>query len=303
MKAALVFDPRWPFHACMFALAFLFALASGIGMVLTRTSLEAGAALPLVGLWFCLVAGALFYRWRKVQRAYDLVAMASWAVLFGYLHVVPMFLAARCSAPLQDAALARIDAALGLEVPAVVRFIQGHPRAGRFLAVCYDTLLPMVTLAIMVPPLCGRMKAAKEYALGNVLAAALCLPLFAVFQAEGPWAYYEFEANPTQDNYLKVFALVRTEPTYVVDLRYRDGLITFPSFHTALAVLAACALWPIPYLRWPAAALAVLITVSTVTTGWHYLADVLAGLLVAALANMMARGCTRLESRWWPCAS
>src|SRR5262249_55436 len=62
----------------------------------------------------------------------------------------------------------------------------------------------------------------------------------------------------------------------------------------ALAVLAAAALWPVRYLRWPAAVLAALIVVSTVTTGWHYVSDVLGGLALAALSLAVARGYLRL---------
>src|SRR5206468_14336 len=58
------FDSRLPFHLCMLGLALLFVLASGIGMALTRTSLQGKQTLPLVGLWLCLLAGSSFYRWR-----------------------------------------------------------------------------------------------------------------------------------------------------------------------------------------------------------------------------------------------
>ena len=43
------------------------------------------------------------------------------------------------------------------------------------------------------------------------------------------------------------------------------------------ALLAAFALWSLPYLRWPAAFVSTLIIISTVTTGWHYAADVAGG--------------------------
>jgi membrane-associated phospholipid phosphatase len=52
-----------------------------------------------------------------------------------------------------------------------------------------------------------------------------------------------------------------------------------------------------PYVRRPAAVLACLIVVSTVTTGWHYVADVLGGLLVAGVSIGVAGGYLRLESR------
>ena len=72
-------------------------------------------------------------------------------------------------------------------------------------------------------------------------------------------------------------------------------MICFPSFHTILAVLAAIALWPLPRLRWMAAVWGTLIVVSTVTTGTHYLIDVLAGFAVAMVAQVAARGFSVFE--------
>jgi membrane-associated phospholipid phosphatase len=88
---------------------------------------------------------------------------------------------------------------------------------------------------------------------------------------------------------------LRSGEPFVVDLGNHDGLICFPSFHTILALLAATALWPVRYVRWPSALLAALIVMSTVTTGWHYVTDVVGGFVVTALSLAVARGYLRLE--------
>jgi membrane-associated phospholipid phosphatase len=67
------------------------------------------------------------------------------------------------------------------------------------------------------------------------------------------------------------------------------GVVSFPSFHVIWAVLSARALWPMPGLRIVGAVMALLVAVSTVTTGWHYVVDVLAGLVMAAVALGVAR--------------
>ena len=61
-----------------------------------------------------------------------------------------------------------------------------------------------------------------------------------------------------------------------------EGLITFPSFHTvwALLLVAAC---PRPAKAFSVVLNAAVI-VATLTTGWHYLADVLAGIVVFYVA-------------------
>ena len=74
-------------------------------------------------------------------------------------------------------------------------------------------------------------------------------------------------------------------------LRWKDvdGLITFPSFHTTWAVLLALAFLRRRRLLPLFATLNVIVIVSTLTTGWHYLVDVLGGIAVCLLAVVSLR--------------
>jgi membrane-associated phospholipid phosphatase len=67
-----------------------------------------------------------------------------------------------------------------------------------------------------------------------------------------------------------------------VDLDMNDaGIVSFPSFHVVLALLSAMALGTIRSLRVWVWALAGLICISAVTTGWHYGVDILGGMILA----------------------
>jgi membrane-associated phospholipid phosphatase len=244
-----------------------------------------------------LLLGIGFYRWRRERRLENILCVVSWTVLFSVLYIPPMYVAGRCSGDFCDALLARIDRALGLEVPQVLRFMEGHATLKRVLDVSYDVLLPFMTIAIILPPLCGHMERAKEYLVAGVISAALGLSLFALMPAVGPWTQYAYPLRPDQERCAEILTSLRTqhEPTLVFS--NTDGIVALPSFHTILALLAAFALWKIPYVRWPAALLALAIIVSTMTTGWHYLVDVIAGILLALIACAGAKGYTWLERR------
>jgi hypothetical protein len=285
------------FHAVLAVIAAAILALSAYAMHQSRIAVLPSQWLPRLILLAALLAGAAFYRWRRMERAVNLILMAFWAILLSNLLFLPMYVAARRRVEASDALLARWDAALGVEVPDVLRVMERFPAVAGFLAASYDTLIVLVTLAIVVPPLCGRMDKAKEYALAVLAAAAIALPLFAAFQAEGPWCYYGYPPSPPQAECTQMYRALKTDEWYVLDLSSMNGLICFPSFHTILAVLAASALWPIPYLRWPAAVAAGLIVLATVTTGWHYLADVIGGLLIAAASVAVARGYLWLEAR------
>jgi membrane-associated phospholipid phosphatase len=54
------------------------------------------------------------------------------------------------------------------------------------------------------------------------------------------------------------------------------------------AILCARALWGFKLFRIPLAVLATMIIFSTMTTGWHYFCDVLAGVILAFLSIAVA---------------
>lgn len=285
------------FHVVMAAIAAAGIALSAYGMHAARITVAPLSVVLRVALLAILLAGAAFYRWRRLERAVNLILMTFWAILLSNLLFLPMYIAARRHVEPSDALLDRWDALLGVKVLDVLEVMKRFPAVDGVLAVCYDTLIFLMTLAIIVPPLSGRMDKAKEYALSCLAAAAISLPLFAAFQAVGPWSYYGYPPSAGQAECTKMYFELKTDEWYVMDLSSMNGLICFPSFHTILAVLTATTLWSVPYLRWPSAVLAGLIVLSTVTTGWHYLADVVGGLLIAPASVAVARGCLWLGPR------
>ena len=85
------------------------------------------------------------------------------------------------------------------------------------------------------------------------------------------------------------FHALRDGSLNVVELSALDGIITFPSFHAAVAVLLAWAASGIPYLRYPMIILNLLMLLSSIPIGGHYLVDVIAGSLVAIGSIVAAR--------------
>jgi membrane-associated phospholipid phosphatase len=286
---------EYRFHALMTAIVLLVGAFCLYGAYAWEVTVAPGQLISRAVLLLVLLAGAAFYRWRRLEKPVNLILMAFWGVLVSNLYLIPEHIAARGNVAASDVLLVRVDAALGVEVPDVLRLMEAWPAVAGVLSFAYGMLIFMVVLAVMVPPMCGRMDKAKEYAIACAAAAALAIPLFAVFQAVGPWAVYGYAPSPDQAGYVRTFEALKSGAPFVIDLGNQDGLITFPSFHAVLAVLTAVALWPIRYLRWPSTVLSALIVISTVSTGWHYVSDVLGGLLIAAAALAVARGYLRLE--------
>jgi len=117
-----------------------------------------------------------------------------------------------------------------------------------------------------------------------VLAALATLVLFAFFPAEGPFGKYGLAPSVVQQHYLEHFYGLRGGGWRQFSFADAEGLVTFPSFHPVWAIFLFLA---VRRRRWwiavPAAVLNAAVILSTMTTGWHYLADVSAGAALAAV--------------------
>ncbi len=82
-----------------------------------------------------------------------------------------------------------------------------------------------------------------------------------------------------------------------LDFNKVDGIVTFPSFHAALAVVFPFAVRRVRWALTIMAPLNALMLLSTPTVGGHYLADTVAGVLLAlisiALTTAIRRGIER----------
>lgn len=211
----------------------------------------------------------------------------SWALLVVACIPFLVAIAGRLGArfPLQDLHFAQLDQSLGINVPKIMAFAE---RLGVAYPInrTYMLLSPFAAFAFLLPALTGKPLPARRFVTSNLISFAIGLPLFVIFPAAGPWSGYHFP--PGIDRFACEAGLLqlREAGPYIF---HPAGVVCFPSFHVIWAALAAHSLWEFRWLRIPAAVLAGLIVVSTMTLGWHYFVDVFAGLAVASAAIILSR--------------
>jgi membrane-associated phospholipid phosphatase len=93
----------------------------------------------------------------------------------------------------------------------------------------------------------------------------------------------------TGDGFFPIIEDLRAGVFKIIHVEGIFGLITFPSFHAASAVLFAWANWSIRVYRWPMLLLNVGMLIATPIEGSHYLIDVIAGVLVATASIQLVR--------------
>jgi membrane-associated phospholipid phosphatase len=104
--------------------------------------------------------------------------------------------------------------------------------------------------------------------------------------AVGPWVGWHFTPDKLQQSCEATILALRHGSLFVKDSF--GGIVCLPSFHVFWAVVSAYALYPFRFLRYPAMLTAVLISISTMTTGWHYGVDVIAGVVMMILCTCLA---------------
>lgn len=276
------------FHLRIAFATFLLLAVSFVGCKLTSIHAEIGGRVVALLTLLAMISPLPLYWHEKGRTALrEAVLVLPWELLVAVTLPFPVYIAARLRMPLQDTLFGNIDHALGISVPAIMTWANHH-WLGTVINASYPMLLPLLAIACLVPPLTGKVREARVFLLANLIAFAIGLPLFAMLPAIGPWSFFHLVPPAGQAITADLLRELRLPGPYFSHDQ-GAGLVCFPSFHVIWAILSAAGLWGFRPLRIPVAVLSVLIILSTVTTGWHYFCDVIAGLLVAVISLAIAR--------------
>jgi membrane-associated phospholipid phosphatase len=248
-----------------------------------------------------LAAGAVFARWRGKEQAALLLEVLCSGITLSVVVLLASYLAISLNHPLVDSLLANADQRLGFNASYIVSLVNRVPVLSSILMYSYSSfsvqllVLPILLVASRLPA--SAFMLVLSY--GFVGLAACLISVW--FPAVGSHVTYDIASQhlPSVNlhygyAFLAEFNAVREQSHFTVSLARAQGILTFPSVHTAVAVLCAVAGFKQRFLRYPMIALNLLMVASTVSHGGHYLVDVIAGIALASLAlvvaSMIARG-------------
>ena len=192
------------------------------------------------------------------------------------------YLAASLDLPLQDGVLARADALLGFDWPALSAWMSSHPWLSDTLTFTYTTILWQPFLIMFLTSVDAPGSANSEFVWTFLLGALIAIAVSGLVPALG---YEGVIGSP----HIDALREIRDGAWTVLDIRKVDGIITFPSFHAAVGILYV---YSVRHIRWALCLLAplnVALVLSTPTVGGHYFVDVIAGILTASLAIWLTR--------------
>jgi membrane-associated phospholipid phosphatase len=241
-----------------------------------------------------LVVGALCV-WAVVARK-RLVAETFFVLLLMQTLALVVssgqYVVAALRRPLIDSWLAASDAMLGVSVPQLAAWTHNHPLIEAWLTTAYFTLVPQFLLAVIVLGFVLRNRPRLwEYAFHFHFCALTTLAAFAIVPATFPSLHYGFRCVLEPGRLIAQFQGLRAGTFTGIPFNELAGLVSFPSFHVAGAVMVTWGFRRYRWLLWPLIALNASLIAATVMSGAHYLIDVIATFVMFPLSLWAYRRC------------
>lgn len=230
-----------------------------------------GAVGLLLGIaWFYRVTG-------RSDSLHYMAETAAQFLVFSASGAVLSYLVATTSVPLMDPLLVRADAAFGFQWAGWIDWIRHHPLTHVTLVLAYMAELPLILFCLLY---LAALQNAEEFLWLYLLTGLITVLISGVVPALGHFPHSRAAAQ--------VLAL-RAGTLTQIPLPRVEGLISFPSFHTCLALVIAYAMRA-TRVRWIMGCLAGMILLSIPSEGGHYLVDLLGGIGVTGVAVAITAG-------------
>ena len=253
---------------------------------------------PVVPLFIAgqvmIASSGLFLRSRGWVAIGGMAEILALFTLSGVLSAILSMLLAASALPYQDDNLILIDRKLfNSDWYRLILYLDKFPDLIYILNYAYASLSyqPYALFACLFAT--GRMRSAQSFCAAWIAALMMTVAIFPLVPALGGYLYYHIPRSDTHVlieaawRFIDVLASIRNGTLHTLDASNIEGIITFPSFHAAAAVLLIYGFWPLHKIRIIAIALNTAMMVSTVIVGGHYLVDVLAGSAIAITSIML----------------
>lgn len=174
--------------------------------------------------------------------------------------------------------------AVALELP-------NYPWIYWILNICYNSFGWQPFLYIAVAAKVGNTRDMGAFVTAWGLGLLVCVLPFHWLPARSPYPYFGIAQTEMPNHltalpweFLVAFEGIREGRILAISVDCVTGMITMPSFHAGGAVILAWAFWRFQFLRWPFLLLNILVALSAVPIGSHYVIDIVAGSAVGAFA-------------------
>lgn len=294
-KAAAHLFPHWGLW--VFPLALFMVNMTWIGLS-PRLSFSTHSVLSLALVLVGTPLALAYAHWRRTSFDRTLgilfrtLMVALFAGLFTQSINIFSHLGMTLNMPLADGLLQSWDNALGFDWNGYAGVMASHGWSRAVLALAYNAFFGVALGAIIVGAISvGRYDRVEELAFIALTSGFICVSIAALLPAEDAWntvasPHMKALTGAWPGPWLGQFRALRGSGPVVIDTGTMEGLATFPSFHTCLAIMI---IW-CSRGRWftllPGTVFGLAVLAATPIFGGHYGVDLLGG--AAVMASVIA---------------
>jgi hypothetical protein len=227
--------------------------------------------------------------------AFPLTAIAQMCVILPAMTSLT-YIATSVNLPLVDASLLAWDRALGLDFRSYLAFINDRHWLIWVLAAGYRAISWPVVAIVVLLPLAGHYRRVGEFICGFLLTLIATTCISTLLPATGVYGTIGLDAadfpNIDPQSYydgMREIPALRDGSLRALDVFQLGGVLTFPSFHAASAILYGWAFWPVRWFRPLNLLCNGAMILATPVGGGHYFVDVIAGIALTAVCILAAR--------------
>ena len=180
-----------------------------------------------------------------------------------------------------DNSLLNIEKLLGINVLEIVRLMNKYPKIKQILEILYDTITVELFIIPFVLSALKAQKRLNEFLLGILISVLVGGLFYYFFPTTAPYSMFQtndFLAEQ-KDTFLKFVQI----HNHIKPTTSQGGMIAMPSFHVIYALIIIYATRKNKSLYYIAMPINIVAIFSTILLGWHYILDVIGGIILFAL--------------------
>ncbi len=227
--------------------------------------------------------GLFFDCYKSNPRCRDFGYCVALWLAFPFVVNSYSYLAATMHFPLCDAQLCGLDRAAGFDWSRWFTLVRSHQTVSTILRIAYSSLFFQIVASVAIFALTGNEDRNRELLWVAMLAALQAVVISGFVPAMGPMA------GGTLPPWTTALLQVRDGTMKAVALTSEWGIVAFPSFHAAVALVFIYVHRPPCGSFVPFAALNIIVLLATPFVGHHYGTDMIGGAAIAAVAIAIYR--------------
>jgi membrane-associated phospholipid phosphatase len=247
-------------------------------------------------LFLLFMSGAYFYdRVRKDPCVSSLLFGLGFVFASAASLNIICYFGITIAGPRVDGSLAAMDRAIGVDWPALMRFAAAHPRFNMILLLAYELSVWQVTALLILLGWKDRSGTIEQLCLALITTGLATVGIWILYPSFGAITVYGLPGTVADRlslslnlDYARALLYLQAHGPGFISPATVKGLVGFPSFHTAQAVVAAWYARRLGVLFYPFLLFNILVVASTPIQGGHHVVDVIGGLAVAALGVWVA---------------